>query len=95
MTCNLINYNWSIETETSSLNVSGKAYITKEDSIFNDFVLYFLYAPDGRFVSSYWSESEARIAAASRGMECEEKTRPAMMSLPRTLDFEAAQGLIL
>ena len=95
MVCDLINYNWSIEAETGLSNVSGKAYITKEDSIFSDFVLYFLYAPDGKFVSTYWSESEARLAAAARGMDCEEKVRQAEMSMPRPLNFETIKSIIL
>jgi hypothetical protein len=91
----LIRYDWSIQAESALPGISGKAYITKEDNIFNDCVLYYLYTSNGDFVSMYWSESEARLAAAAQGLECEEKIRPATVSLPRPLDFEAMKGLIL
>ena len=95
MTYNLIKYDWSIQAGSASSEIPGKAYITKEDSIFNDFVLYFLYTPDGKFISAYWSESEARLAAAAQGMDCEEKVRQAEMSMPKPFDFETMKGIIL
>ena len=93
--CSLIKYDWSIQDKPVLTSAFGKAYITKEDGIFSDCVLYYLYASNGDFISMYWSESEARLAAAAKGFECEEKTRPASVSLPHSYNFEAMKNLVL
>ena len=95
MTCSLIKYDWSIQDKPVLTSISGKAYITKEDGIFSDCVLYYLYTSNGDYISMYWSESEARLAAAARGLECEKKLRPASVSLSYSSDFNAINDIVL
>lgn len=93
--CSLIKYDWSIQDKPVLTSAFGKAYITKEDGIFSDYVLYYLYASNGDFISIYWSESEARLAAAAQGLECEKKLRPASVSLSYSSDFNAINNIVL
>ena len=81
----------SIPDPPVSAEISGKAYITKEDS-YKDCVLYFLYTSSGRFVNLFWSESEARIKAAAMGFECEDKVRGP--TLPRVLGGVSGYNII-
>lgn len=89
MTCSLVKYDWPAQAEPASSDISGVAYISREDFLRGS-PLYFLYTQGGRFVSIYWSESEARLAAASEGLDCEPGVRQSTLpALAREPVFES------
>lgn len=98
MAYSLIKYDWAVEAEPVSADASGKAYIGVY--YYCDQPLYFLYTREGRFEGLYWSESEARIQAAAKGMECEDGLRRhsfggILDSVARNSFFGSVNNLVL